>query len=324
MTLRLMILAMLAIAAWGAPASAAPGARRIAPAADAGVIGSRFRECADCPEMVVLPPGEFRIGSPADEPGRADDEGPLREVRIERAFAVARHEITVRQYKRFLMATGYPVSANCITDRRGPYDWRPDPHTSLSDPGYLQTDDHPVVCVSWYDAQAFVDWLNSRTGGGYRLPSEAEWEYAARAGSRTAYVWGADAASGCAFMNGTDESFGAKYSKSEYAACRDGALNSAPVGSYRPNGFGLYDITGNVAEWIAGCATRDYAQLGPDGSDGPGDCARRMVRGGSWGTIPRQLRVAERIRYSPADRDDSIGIRVVRALDRPIRRSAAP
>lgn len=283
--------------------------------------GSSFRECADCPEMLVLPAGTFRMGSREDEPGRAADEGPAREVTIGSPFAIARYELTRGQYEAFLRSTNHPVGGDCITDRRKPFDWKPDAETTLRDPGYPQTDRHPVVCVSWHDAQAFVAWLNARTGGGYRLPSEAEWEYAARAGSRTAYFWGDDVDEGCAFMNGTDETARDKYPAIEFMKCRDGALNTLPVGSYRANAFGLFDMTGNVAEWIAGCATPDYSKLAPDGRDQAGDCARRMVRGGSWGTIPRQQRSAERIRYAPGDRDDSIGIRLVRSLDRPLRGS---
>lgn len=266
--------------------------------------------------MVIIPPGRFRMGSPVDEAGRARDEGPAREVSIKSAFAMSRHEVTLGQFRAFLRATGYPVGGDCITDRRKPFDWRPDEKTNLNDPGYRQGKDHPVVCVSWHDAQAYIAWLNERTGGGYRLPSEAEWEYAVRAGTSGAYFWGSDVDAGCAFMNGTDETARDKYPQIEFMRCRDGSLNTAPVGSYRPNKFGLFDMTGNVGEWIGGCATADYSTLREDGTDERGDCSKRMVRGGSWGTIPRQQRSAERIRYAPDARDDSIGIRLVRTLDR--------
>lgn len=292
----------------------------MSPNADPGRLppGARFRECDACPQMVVLPSGAFRMGSPQDEPGRAADEGPAREVHIPRPFAISRHEISLREYSAFLRDTGYPVGGNCITDRRRPFDWQPDANTTLRDPGFAQGEDHPVVCVSWHDAKAYVDWLNARVSGAYRLPTEAEWEYAARAGAQTAYFWGPDVDAGCAYFNGPDETAREKYPQIPFAKCSDGALNTAPVGSYRPNGFGLYDMTGNVNEWIDGCATADYSALSVDGRDGPGDCARRIVRGGSWGTIPRQQRSAERIRYSPETRDDSIGIRVVRSLDQKI------
>lgn len=316
MTIASIILAFLAlIALAGSPAVATSRPNSM----PEPVAGSSFRECAGCPEMVVLPAGTFRMGSLDNEPGRAADEGPAREVTIGQPFAVARHEVTRGEYKAFLNATGHPIGGDCITDRRKPFDWQPDAATNLTDPGFRQTDRHPVVCVSWHDAEAYVAWLNERSGGGYRLPTEAEWEYAARAASSTAYFWGDDVNGGCVYMNGTDETARDKYPQIEFMRCRDGALNTAPVGSYRPNRFGLHDMTGNVGEWIAGCATSSYAQLGADGRDGPGDCGKRIVRGGSWGTIPRQQRSAERIRYDPVTRDDSIGIRVVRTLDRPVR-----
>lgn len=275
--------------------------------------GEIFRDCADCPEMIVLPAGRFRIGSlPEQEPERGQDEAPVQEVTIPASFAMSRYEVTRGQYKIFLAETGYPVGGNCITDRRNPYDWKPDPETNLHDPGFVQADDHPVVCVNAIEAEAYAAWLSKRTGMQYRLPTEVEWEYAARGGTTTAYFWGDNVDDGCSYMNGTDETAFAKYPKIPHMRCSDGALNTAPVGSYRANGFGLYDITGNVGEWTSSCATPDYAHLANSGS--VADCTRRMVRGGSWGTIPRQQRVAERIRYAITDRDDSLGIRLARDL----------
>jgi formylglycine-generating enzyme required for sulfatase activity len=233
---------------------------------------------------------------------------------------VARFEITRGQYKAFVTAAGYPVSGGCITDRVVKGKWEPHPTTTLRDPGYAQTDRHPVVCVSWDDAQAYAAWLSKATGKAYRLPTEAEWEYLARAGTITAYPWGPDANAGCADMNGTDRTARAKYPELDappdntYATCSDRALNTAPVGSYRANAFGLHDMIGNVGEWTADCVTPSYAEIGADGRPRTPDCARRMVRGGGWGTFVRQLRSAERIRYAPTDRDDTIGIRVVRDL----------
>jgi len=299
--------ALLALAVW-----ASAGEGRAPPSG--AKPGMRFTECAQCPEMVVIPAGTFTIGSPADEPGRAEDEGPQRTVRIARPFAAGRFEITRGQYEAFVRATKRPVGGGCITDRRRTGDWQPDERTSLRDPGFAQTDRHPVVCVNWDEAKAFIAWLNDRTSGGYRLPTEAEWEYLTRAGTTRAYPWGTTADTGCAFMNGTDATFRTKYPTSETAACNDGRLNTASVGSYKPNAFGLHDMIGNTGEWIEDCVTATYADLPPDGTAAKGDCAKRMVRGGSWGTIPRQLRSAERIRYAPDTRDDSIGIRVVKTL----------
>lgn len=281
--------------------------------------GEKFRECGVCPEMIVVPPGKFAMGSPPDEAGRGDDEGPQQEVRIEHAFAVGRYEVTRRQYEAFLRDTGYPVSGECVTDRRKPGQWAPDPQTNFNDPGFEQAADHPAACVSWNDAKAYIGWLNQKTAGGYRLLTEAEWEYAARAGTSTAYPWGISIDDGCAHMNGFDRVIlkrkGDLY-KGEpvpFAECSDGYLNTAPVGSFRPNAFGLHDMIGNLAEWVEDCSTQSYASS-EAGDAQTSDCSKRMVRGGSWGTQPRQLRSAERIRYLPSDVDDSIGIRVAKSL----------
>ena len=279
--------------------------------------GAIVQDCADCPEMVIVPAGRFTIGSPADEPGRAADEGPLRELTIPRAFAMSRTEVTRAQYQAFLAASGQKVEGGCITDRRKPFDWQADEATDFNDPGYVQDEQHPAVCVSWFDAKAFADWLSRKTGGLYRLPTEAEWEYAARAGTATAYYWGPDVDEGCRFMNGTDLTARAKYPLIEHMKCHDHYLNTAPVASFLPNAFGLYDMTGNVGEWTLDCATPDYSRLAGAGpATAVADCSKRMVRGGSWGTIPRQQRSAERIRYAPDARDDSLGIRVVKDLPR--------
>lgn len=283
--------------------------------------GAIFRDCADCPEMIVVPAGGFIIGSPLNEPGRQTDEGPQREVHVPHDFAVGRFEVTRSQYEAFLRDTRHPVGNMCMTDRRRPGTWALDADTDFHDPGFYQTGDHPAACVSWNDAKAYVGWLNATSGGGYRLLTEAEWEYAARAGSITAYPWGARIDDGCAQMNGYDKTImekkGNLYNDEAvpFAACSDGYVNTSPVGSYKPNLFGVYDMIGNLAEWIEDCSTPSYAELRSDGSHADGDCSKRIIRGGSWGTQPRQLRVAERIRYQPTAIDDSIGIRVAKDID---------
>lgn len=299
-----------------------PGLAASADAANASTAPApeQFRDCDACPEMIVIPPGGVLIGSPAKEPGRQPDEGPQTEIRFDLPFAIGRFEITREQYQAFLTSSGHKVTGGCVTDRRKPGTWAPDDKTSFDDPGFEQAANHPAACVSWNDANAYVVWLNSKTGGGYRLPSEAEWEYVARAGSTTAYPWGASIDGGCRHMNGYDETIldrkGNLYSGEAvpYAACSDGFVNTAPVGSFKANAFGVYDMIGNMGEWVADCATPSYAGITQDGISKGGDCTKRMVRGGSWGTQPRQLRSAERIRYSPTDIDDSIGIRVAKTL----------
>src|SRR5262249_24973891 len=154
-------------------------------------------------------------------------------------FAVGRFEVTYAQYAAFARASGRADGGDChvITAR-----WEKSPPATWRDPGYAPAGDHPVVCVSWDDAQAYLGWLNSRTGGGYRLPSEAEWEYAARAGTTTAFSWGADENAGCADANGADTAIHARYPRLVSSTCNDGAVGNAPVGSYRANAFGLHDM----------------------------------------------------------------------------------
>lgn len=284
--------------------------------------GASFRDCAECPEMIVLPAGSVVIGSPQSEASRNRDEGPQREIAVQ-AFAVGRYEVTLGQYEALVRATDQPVSGNCVTDRRQRGNWIEDPETTLRDPGFAQGDDHPVVCVSWDDAQAYVDWINTRTGGGYRLLGEAEWEYAARGvtsvpADRATYPWGADPAQGCPFANGFDQTALAHYAGSidvsayrvfDPIGCGDGWLKTAPMGSLLPNGFGLFDMIGNVGEWIAGC----YA-LAHNAQPAAGDCERRLSKGGAWGSLANNLRPADRLPRPGSLRDDSIGFRVARNL----------
>jgi formylglycine-generating enzyme required for sulfatase activity len=282
--------------------------------------GEGFQDCEMCPEMIVIPAGTFVIGSPSTEQGRQPDEGPQRQVRIDRPFAVGKYEVSRSQYDAFLGDTGHKVSGGCVTDRRKAGNWASDERTNVHDPGFEQAADHPVACVSWDDAVAYIAWLNTKSGGGYRLLSEAEWEYVARAGSDTAYPWGPSIHDGCTFMNGFDTSIlkkkGNLYESevTPFAACSDGFVNTSPVGSFKPNAFGVHDMIGNLGEWVADCASSSYSSLEIDGISKGGDCSKRLVRGGSWGTQPRQLRSAERIRYNPTDVDDSIGIRVAKSL----------
>jgi formylglycine-generating enzyme required for sulfatase activity len=225
------------------------------------VPGRVFRDCTECPEMVVVPPGRFQMGSPASEAGRHSDEGPVREVRIGYALAVGRYEVTRREFGRFVAATGYRTEAErnvlvqgCLGRRGSTFEnvsslnWR--------NPGFDQGEDHPVVCVSWNDAQAYLKWLNeSVPGRGYRLLSEAEWEYAARAGRGSArFPWGddANAQEQCAWANGADLTARVRIPGhiEAVANCSDGHAHSAPAGAFLPNGFGLYDMHGNVWEWV--------------------------------------------------------------------------
>jgi formylglycine-generating enzyme required for sulfatase activity len=274
--------------------------------------GQTLRDCAQCSELVVLPGGSFVMGSPETEPGRDPAEGPQRSVRIA-SFALAKFDVTRGQWKQFVEATKRPVAAGCEwagfpRDQSARASWR--------DLGFAQTDDHPVVCVSWDDAQAYVAWLSKRTGKHYRLPTEAEWEYAARAGSATIYPWGNKASHD--FAN-----YGADDCCSELAAGKDRWLNTSPVGSFAPNAFGLYDMVGNVWQWVQDCYVDTYANAPVDGSAvETANCKFRSLRGGTWGDTPDLIRPAFR-NWAPPPRWPSdweyrsggVGFRVARSIE---------
>ena len=275
--------------------------------------GDRFRDCAECPEMVVLPAGSYRMGSPSHEQWRVGDEGPVHEITIAAPFAIGRHEVTVAEFGRFVDETGYSAGSSCWTLENG--DW--EPHAGLGNPGFGQDGRHPVACVSWDDAQAYAAWLSRETGEKYRLPSESEWEYAARAGTATARYWGEGESGQCRHANGADASLKERYSDWRWvvASCRDGHVHTVPVGSFAANGWGLHDMLGNVSEWTEDCWNGSYAGAPSDGSAWEyGDCARRVLRGGSWHEGPRYLRSADRSWNDAGVRNGRVGFRVARTL----------
>ena len=261
--------------------------------------GTKFRDCPECPEMVVVPSGSFQMGSPPSEEGRVDNEGPGHRVTIGYRFAVGKYEVTLREFARFVEATGRSMGNACRTyvgrkwERRSGRHWR--------HPGFGQTDAHPVVCVDWEDARAYVRWLSRKTGHRYRLLSEAEWEYAARAGTTTRYSWG--------------DGIGRNRANCGGCGSRWDGRQTAPVGSFAANGFGLYDVHGNVWEWVADCWNNSYRGAPSDGSAWEsGNCGRRVLRGGSRLDRPRYLRSAYRFGFGTGHRLYYIGFRVARTL----------
>ena len=277
--------------------------------------GSIFRDCGACPEMVVLPEGSFEMGSPSPEPGRWDNEGPLRRVRIGYRLAVGRHEVTVGEFGRFAAAAGRETTEPCWTAEDGK--WRNSPDSDWRDPGFEQGDDSPVVCVNWDDAKAYADWLSLETRQDYRLLTEAEWEYAARAGVAAPRYWDGGADLECRHANGADRALRQVSSGWSWgAACDDGAAHTAPAGSYAPNGFGLHDMLGNAWEWVEDCWDDNYTDAPADGTARVSDgCPERAVRGGSWSNGPRFLRFAVRRGNEAAARVDVYGFRIARTID---------
>ena len=275
--------------------------------------GATFRDCPDCPEMVVVPSGTFRMGS---TDGQAD-ERPVRDVRVE-MFALGSHEVTREEFGAFVTATGYAGDGCSVVNSDASVDW--DDGASWQDPDFLQEDRHPVVCVSWEGAQAYAQWLSRETGVRYRLPSEAEWEYAARAGSETRRYWESRPdSSQCENANGGDRSLARQWGgwPLPVVNCIDDASYTSEARSYGANAFGLHDMLGNVWEWTADCLHGSY--LGAPGDGSPwtvgGDCERRVLRGGSWETSLSGIRAANR--YWLDNRAGStVGFRVARDLFR--------
>jgi formylglycine-generating enzyme required for sulfatase activity len=308
--------ALAPAAATAAPTQSAARGQGEAAAIDAAAPpGSIFRDCADCPELIVVPAGRFTMGSPDDEDGHNADETPPHKVTIARPFALMTHEITRDQFAAFVTETGHEMKdGGCYLADGG--EGKMDEAADWLHPGFAQTGDHPAVCVSWQDAHDYAEWLGNKTGKTYRLPSEAEWEYAARAGRTTAWPWtGDDLAAGCAVANGFDQDAKKQLPINEPLPCIDGFVFTAPVGSFPANRFGLTDMIGNVWEWVEDCHKPDYRNAPADGKVWEkADCKDRVTRGGAWLENPWDLRFARRYPVEPDGRENIIGFRLARGL----------
>ena len=291
--------------------------------------GDVFHDFDGGPEMVVVPPGTFTMGSSKAEQKQAQkevghsnwfrDEGPQHEVTMSKAFAVGKFEVTKGQYAAFVQATGYAGGDSCYVDASGDGNWSDTKGKTWKDAGFPQADDHPVICVSWDDAKAYAAWLAKASGKPYRLLTESEWEYAARGqtskGNYPRYTFGNDANALCKYGNVGDETAKAKYSGWTVAPCTDGALYTAAAGSFAANPFGVYDMLGNVWEWTEDCYADSYANAPADGSAKiDGDCKNRVLRGGSWDGTPVSLRSAGRGGNTPGTRNGILGFRLARAI----------
>jgi formylglycine-generating enzyme required for sulfatase activity len=242
--------------------------------------GSDFKECANgCPVMVVIPGGKFIMGSPENEPDRSASEGPRHEVTIAKPFALSKFEVTFEEWDACVAAAACPR----VSDGWGR--------------GTM-----PAINVSWVDAKQYVGWLSQLTGREYRLPTEAEWEYAARADADTRYSWGDEVGMGNASCDGCGSQWDLK--------------QTAPVGSFKPNRFGLYDMHGNVWEWVEDSWHESYDVAPTDGSTWlrGGDPSFRVARGGSWRNESELVRAAVRVRRNANVRFDTLGFRVARTL----------
>ncbi len=257
-------------------------------------IGDVFRDCDVCPKMVVIEKGTFKMGSPPSAAGRPTLEGSVRRVEISRAFALGVYEITQQNWQSCVFSKKCDVIEY---DKRG-------------------GDHFPIANVSWIQAVQYVEWLSDKTKFDYRLPTEAEWEYAARAGSDRSRFFGLREGNVCHYGNVYDQSaYGELGYDWEYVPCSDGYVQAAPVGSFLPNKFGLFDMLGNVWEWTEDCASATSRGIRTDSEAiMKGDCSQRAFRGGSWlSQPPRYLRFSDRYKYVKVQESD-LGFRVAREL----------
>jgi formylglycine-generating enzyme required for sulfatase activity len=261
--------------------------------------------------MIVIPAGEYTMGSAAGEPGHTAREDPQHRVRIGYALAVSMFPIVVGEFSKFVEETYYDAGNSCITIESGESKERAG--RTWRDPGFPQTMISPVTCVDFAAASAYVAWLSKKTGQNYRLLSEAEYEYANRAGTTTAYWWGDDVNAACAYANGYDLDAVPWKTPAMPINCHDGYAYAAPVGKFKANAFGLFDTTGNVASWTADCWNETYAGAPTDGSArATGDCGSRVLRGGSFPSV--NLRAASRGKDPVSYVGAHHGLRVARTL----------
>lgn len=274
-----------------------------------------FQDCPQCPRMQPLPGGQFAMGiEPGDELAEPDQQ-PRRRVQIREPFAMGVHEVTRAQFAHFVEASGHRARTGC--NFLEGVEWVLDPKRDWRDPGYPQAPTHPVVCASWQDAVAYAEWLSTETGHRYRLPSEAEWEYAARAGQPAGAA--ENRVSRRRGNHGTRDCCGPRREGDDVWDY------TAPVGSLQANAFGLHDTQGNVWEWVADCYHDSYAGAPVDGSARQDQCSLpewRVVRGGSWGDDSYFLQPTYRLRAPATDAYFTLGFRVAREL--PPRDAIAP
>ncbi len=253
----------------------------IGSAANTRVLRDPLKSGGEGPELIMIAAGSFRMGDVQD--GRDKSAQPIRLVKIQKPLAIGRYEVTFEEYDKFAQATG----------------------RQLPNDGGGGRGRQPVINFSWEEAVEYGKWLSTQTGKRYRLPTEAEWEYAARGGAETTFWWGNQMKSGMANCVGCGSEWDNKV--------------TAPVGSFQPNPFGLYDTTGNVWEWVEDCDHDDYKGAPTDGSawkkEGGGNCYLRVFRGGAWNYGAKGLRSSFRGRGDPGVRSASIGFRLVREME---------
>jgi len=283
--------------------------------------GKVFRDAMengkDGPEMVVIPHGTFQMGSKRKARDIFAAEYPIHRVTIKQSFAMGTKELSIAEFGLFVEATDYQTEAEwkggCSYWDEG---WKTDPEHNWNNPGFPQSKNNPVVCIGWNDINAYIKWLTKQTGKTYRLPSEAEWEFAARAGSKRSTYWGSEWDRKCEYENLMD--YNDKEDKPFYA-CTDGYTYTSPTGSFNSNAYGLYDMLGNVLELVVDCFSETYKKASNDGSaNTSGDCNVKVIRGGAWalprGESEKTPSVTSRIAWPQDFRGYLVGVRLLREL----------
>ncbi|WP_298503805.1 formylglycine-generating enzyme family protein [uncultured Maribacter sp.] len=289
--------------------------------------GQLFRDCDQCPEMVVIPSGSVYVGSYEEEIGRKKGERKRVLATIANSFALAKTEVTLGQYRVFMEETKYKsnqafykgeplVGCNYFDGKSYGYvaehNWK--------NPGYPQRETDPVVCVSWSDADAYAQWLSKKTGRMYRVPSAVEFEYASRAGSSSPWYWGTDPTEACDYANVGDRAFAKKFPTRASFSCTDGYVFTTRVGRFKPNKFGLYDMVGNAWEWTSDCFQKDLTNAPIDGSawleNDNKECGARTPKGGSWISGIAWSRAAVRSRDGADYKSFMLGFRVAAEIDK--------
>ena len=272
-----------------------------------------IRDCPSCPTMMIIPAGKFFMGSEAAEAGHFKDESPAHQVNVG-TFSMSRTEITRAQFAEFVKESGYDTGNQCWTIDGGKYQERNANWEKIS---YPQKNGHPAVCISWSDATAYTKWLSDKAGKSYRLPTEAEWEYAARGKTSTARYWGENPDNACKYANVADTTAQKLIKPAttwQVHKCDDGFAYTAPAGSFKANAFGLHDMLGNVWEWVEDSYHDNYQGAPDNGSAWDGNGKKRVLRGGSWYDSPSKVRAAGRDKAISERRYDNFGFRIVRNL----------
>lgn len=279
-----------------------------------------FRDCDTCSEMIILPAGKYLMGATKEEFNSGDknmnkvfyiDETPRHQVDV-MSFGIAKFDVTRQQFAEFARETKFEEKGCRVFNGN---EWAFDKDADWKNPGFKQTENDPVVCISWDDAKKYIAWINSKTPhkkyGNYRLPTEAEWEYATRAGTTTAMYWGNNRSEQCKYENARDLSAKDIDPKIAHANCDDRFVETAPVGSFQSNPWGLYDMLGNVEKWVSDCSQVGYSHIfSTEENANSSNCSMRSTRGASWATIPMAVRSASRAGYRPSTRASDMGFRL--------------